>query len=479
MSQSLSCPQGHHWTVADQGETLPDSSLSCPECGAQPLPPTLPTSPLTGRPPSTEPAAPLAFASCTARPSGYEILEELGRGGMGVVYKAMQLGLKRVVALKMIRAGSLAGSDDLRRFRSEAEAVARLRHPNIIQIHEIGEVGGEPFLSLEYVEGGSLAGKVRAGPVAPRETAGLIETLARAMQHAHDQGVVHRDLKPANVLLTADGSPRITDFGLAKSLSADGDTQTGAILGTPSYMAPEQAEGRKDVGPAADVYALGAILYECLTTQPPFKAATSIDTLIQVRTLEPTPPRQLAREAPRDLETICLKCLHKDPHKRYVSAAALADDLRRWLDGQPIQARPVGRLGRAWRWSKRNPAVAGLLLAVILTLATGAAVASFFAVQAHRTAEELKEALRERDLARERIRGRMVAARLVRYLREHHDMARDKPPVFVAAFLKANPDLSLKDLADAFPAPLKREGALPPEPGAEGPGSFSPSMFGD
>jgi WD40 repeat protein len=292
---------------------------------------------------------------------GYEVLDELGRGGVGVVYKARQLSLNRLVALKMVLAGSHAGLFDLVRFRAEAEAVAQLQHPNIVAVHEVGKAGGLPFLSLEYVAGGNLAQKLGGVPQLPLAAAALVEKLARAVHHAHAHGIVHRDLKPANVLLGADGTPKITDFGLAKRLDDLGQTQTGAILGTPSYMSPEQAKGKKDVGPAADIYALGSILYEMLTGRPPFRAATPLDTVMQVIADEPVSPRRLQPKLPRDLETICLECLRKEPHRRYGSAEALADDLARFREDRPIVARPASRLEHAWRWCRRNPVVAALL----------------------------------------------------------------------------------------------------------------------
>jgi WD40 repeat protein len=293
---------------------------------------------------------------------GYEILGVLGRGGMGVVYKARQLALKRIVALKMILAGGHAGPEQRARFRGEAEAVARLQHPHIVQIHEIGEADGCAFISLEHLEGGTLTQKLRGLPQPPAEAAGLVRTLAQALHHAHERGVVHRDLKPGNVLLAADGTPRITDFGLARLVEAGpGLTATGAILGTPSYMAPEQAEGKKEVGAAADVYALGAILYECLTGRPPFLAATALETVQQVLTQEPVPPRRLQPGTPRDLEVICLHCLRKEPGRRYGTAGHLAEDLRRFEAGEPIVARPTGLLERTRKWVKRRPALASLL----------------------------------------------------------------------------------------------------------------------
>jgi serine/threonine-protein kinase len=291
---------------------------------------------------------PAAGAEGGALPSvpGYEVFEELGRGGMGVVYKARQVKAGRTVALKMILAGAHAGAAERSRFQTEAEAVARLSHPNIVQIYEVGEHDGKPFFSLELCPGGSLDKKLGGDPQQPRQAAGLVEVLARAMHAAHQHQVIHRDLKPANVLLAEDGTPKITDFGLAKKLDEAGRTASGAVLGTASYMAPEQAEGKREVGPAADVYALGAILYECLTGRPPFKAASALDTVLQVLADEPVPPAQLNGKVPPDLETICLKCLHKEPQRRYASAEALAADLERYLAGESIQARSVNLMGR-------------------------------------------------------------------------------------------------------------------------------------
>ena len=308
---------------------------------------------------------------------GYDVIGVLGRGGMGVVYLARQTRLRRPVALKMILAGEHADPAELARFQSEALAVAQLQHPNIVQIHEVGEHDGLPFFSLEYLAGGSLHRKIRREPQPPNEAARLVETLARAVQYAHAHGIVHRDLKPANVLLAEDGTPKVTDFGLAKAVEDDSSrTRTGTILGTPSYMAPEQARGAvHEIGPPADVYALGAILYELLTGRPPFQGASVLDTLEQVRSREPVPPSQLLK-VPRDLETVCLKCLQKEPRKRYVSAEALADDLRRFVDGLPVLARPVSAPERAWRWCRRNKLVAGLAAGMFLSLATAVAVLS-------------------------------------------------------------------------------------------------------
>ncbi len=381
MPKRFRCPQGHEWEVTSGDPfTAAVGAVACPQCGeaAATLPPF---SELTGRNGSGAAAAgdQVTRKAAPVGPQipGYELLGELGRGGMGVVYKARQLRLKRLVALKMIRAGGQADLEDLARFRLEAEAAARLQHANIVQIHEVGEHDGQPFFSLELVDGGSLERRLAGGPLPPRDAAALVATLARAMHYAHEQGVVHRDLKPANVLLARDGTPKITDFGLAKQLDADsGQTRSGVILGTPNYMAPEQAEGRtKEIGPPADVYALGAVLYECLTGRPPFRGASVLETLLQVRTQEPVPPRRHRAQVPRDLETVCLKCLEKDPRKRYPSALSLADDLRRFQGGEPIRARPAGAGERAAKWVRRRPAAAALLAVAVVAVAAVAGVA--------------------------------------------------------------------------------------------------------
>ncbi len=300
---------------------------------------------------------------------GYEVLGILGRGGMGVVYRAWQTELRRQVAVKMLHAGALAHPEMLSRFRREAEAVARLHHDNIVRIHGVGEHAGSPYLVLELVEGRSLAQTLNGTPQPATWAAGMIETLARAIHSAHLMGVVHRDLSPANVLMAADGTPRITDFGLAKLVIGGGSmrTVTGALLGTPSYMAPEQAGSREGrIGPATDVYALGAILYEMLTGRPPFKAEQPMETMRQVLSDEPVAPSRLRPKLPRDLETICLKCLRKEPSRRYADALALADDLGRFLAGRPIRARQSNPVERAWRWCRRNPwpAAAAALLTI-------------------------------------------------------------------------------------------------------------------
>jgi eukaryotic-like serine/threonine-protein kinase len=390
---------------------------------------------------------------------GYEILGELGRGGMGIVYRARQVELNRQVALKMIRAGEDAGPDQMARFKVEAEAVARLQHPHIVQIYEIGKQvrrsGGRvaecPFMALEFIEGGSLAQHLAGRPQPPRESAQLVESVARAMHFAHQRGILHRDLKPSNILLqgeaehrqgdkergrqgekhrqgdketgrqgdrSGDGGslspclpvslsslePKIADFGLAKVLEEGhvGQTETGSVLGTPSYMAPEQAAGKsREVGVPTDVYALGAVLYEMLTGRPPFRAATSVETLDQVRLQEPVPPHHLQPKTSRDLETICLKCLQKEPGRRYDTAAELADDLARFLAGQPIQARPVGKAERLWRWCRRNSIEALLTATATLALVAGTGVSIYFAMQASAEAKNANEEKHRADVKAE------------------------------------------------------------------------------
>jgi WD40 repeat protein/tRNA A-37 threonylcarbamoyl transferase component Bud32 len=365
------------------------------------------------------PAAPVVSGTeVPAQIPGYDILSELGRGGMGIVYKALDLKLKRFVALKMSRTGELADYE-LARFRAEAEAVARLRHPNIVQIYEVSEFQGRPFFAFEYVDGGSLADFLRGVPQPPRASAQLVEAVARAMHVAHQHGIIHRDLKPANILL-ASGQleappvgpplspqtgriflPKIADFGVAKLLDKHSlHTATGAVLGTPNYMAPEQAWGvekTRPVGPTADVYSLGAILYEMLTGRPPFVGETPLDTLQQVVTQDPVAPTRLQPKIPKDLETICLKCLQKEPPRRYASAEALAEELRCFLEDRPIQAKAAGAFTRLLRWRRRNPAVAALLVVVMLVLLSGMAVSTYFAVEAGLANEELQRAIERAD----------------------------------------------------------------------------------
>ena len=364
--------------------------------------------------------------------AGYEILGVLGRGGMGVVYQARQLGLDRTVALKMVLTGFQAGPKDLARFRAEAAALARLQHPNIVQIYDVGEAAGRPYFVFEFVAGGSLAQYLQGTPQPVRPAAQLVETLARAVHAAHANGVIHRDLKPANILLRDEREgargesrdlsplaprlaslvPKITDFGLAKCAGGDGEapdlrgpTVTGELLGTPNYMAPEQAMvPRQPVGPAADVYALGAILYELLTGRPPFTGETPLATVLQVLHNEPVSVTSLQPNVPRDLETICLKCLRKEPRQRYGSALELAEDLQRFLRDEPIRARPVRAVEKLWRWVRRHPAPAGLLAAgllapvvalITLSLLSARLVRSNALESAAQQAELLEEATKE------------------------------------------------------------------------------------
>jgi WD40 repeat protein/serine/threonine protein kinase len=350
---------------------------------------------------------------------GYEIVAELGRGGMGVVYKANQVGLNRPVALKMVLAGVHAGVEALARFRIEAEAVAALQHPNVVQVYDVGEVRQQsgdviPYMVLEYLEGGTLSEKLNGTPLPPRPAARLVEALAHAVHAAHLRGIIHRDLKPTNILLTLDGTPKVSDFGLAKQINAGSSAQTvtGAVMGTPSYMAPEQAEGRtRDIGPATDVYALGTILYEIITGRPPFRAPAPLDTLKLVTSADPVPPSRLEPKLPRDLETICLKCLQKKTGDRYGSAELLAEDLHHFLANEPISARPVPPWERAVKWVKRRPAEAALITlagALLLSLVGG----SFWY---HHT-QQLEAAYAETELRREEAEKnqREAVQRLVR-----------------------------------------------------------------
>jgi tRNA A-37 threonylcarbamoyl transferase component Bud32 len=364
--------------------------------------------------PPTEPAP-----AAPVQVPGYEVLGEIGRGGMGVVYKARQLRPDRVVALKMLLAGRHAAPQERTRFLHEAEAVARLQHPGIVALYEAGQLGDLPYFTLEFVPGGSLADRLRGTPLPPGDAARLVEQVARGVQYAHERGIVHRDLKPANVLLSfreppapaagntqgsrlAEAVPKITDFGLAKNLTVNAAlTPTGAVFGTPSYMAPEQAKGAAgQVGAPADVYALGAILYECLTGRPPFQGPTAADTLLQVLQCEPAAPSVLQRGVPRDLDTICLKCLGKDPRRRYATALEAADDLRRFQAGEPIRARPVGRGERLVKWCRRHPGVAGLSAALVLLVLVAGGLVTWQWRQAVTALAEL----RSEQAARARLR---------------------------------------------------------------------------
>jgi WD40 repeat protein len=398
-----------------------------PESTIDPAAPTLP--PRAEQPTLTP--APVPPSPVMAVVPGYEIVRELGRGGMGVVYEARQIGLNRQVALKMILAGAHASAAEFDRFRTEAEAIARLLHPNIVQVYETGKQAGLPYFSLEFCPGGSLDRKLDGTPWEPAPAAALIETLARAIQHAHEHRIVHRDIKPGNVLLAADGTPKVTDFGLVKQLDNTRGRTQGATLGTPSYMAPEQAGTGPPVGPAADVYALGAVLYELLTGRPPFKGATEFDTIMQVVEQEPVSPTRLNPKTPRDLETVALKCLAKDPAKRYPSAAALAEDVRRFRANEPILARPAGAIEKAVKWAKRRPTVAMLSTAVVLSVAGGFAGVLY----------ELRVAKEARGMAIQRAED--LAKEQTRLRRELHQGDLLRADLFLQAkdFARAEPSL--------------------------------------
>jgi WD40 repeat protein/serine/threonine protein kinase len=459
MASHLTCPEGHQWDEpSDRHRQSPDQRPTCPVCGMggsprAATPPTFrlgaaPPAPLLGRWGAFSRARFGTFPGGGPPPvPGYEILEELGRGGMGVVYKARQTALDRLVALKMI-VPARASTEDLERFRREARAVAALQHPNIIQIYEVGDRDGLPYFSLEFAAGGNLADRLAGKPQPPAASAALVETVARAIHYAHEHGFVHRDLKPSNILLqeihhkdpkdikdtkdTKDNEkgqpkdkpafgpsgplclggesffPKIGDFGLVRRFGparAGGEaTLTGAdeMLGTPAYMAPEQVRGRsQDLGPAVDVYALGVILFEMLTGRPPFNAGDPFETMLLLTEQEPVPPRTLQPKVPPDLETICLKCLEKEPLRRYPSAAALADDLRRFQAGEPILARPTPAWERAWKWVRRRPALAALSAAVVLVTVVAFAGISAALFRAHDEWQRAEGKARDEAAARQ------------------------------------------------------------------------------
>jgi len=316
--------------------------------------------------PGAHPAAGIAPGTQVRYFGDYELLEEIARGGMGVVYKARQVSLNRIVAVKMVLAGQLASEADVQRFRTEAQAAANLDHSNIVPIYEIGMHEGQHYFSMKLIDGTSLAQQAAGVVRDPKSAVKLVAKVARAVHEAHQRGILHRDLKPSNILLDAHGKPYIVDFGLAKYVDGRSpQTRTGVIVGTPSYMAPEQARSEKALTVAVDVYGLGAIFYELLTGRPPFRAETHLDTILQVLDRDPPRPRTVNPRIDRDLETICLKCLEKEPRKRYRSALALAEDLERWLAGRPIEARPSGPATRVLKWAKRNQTLAILLVVLV------------------------------------------------------------------------------------------------------------------
>jgi len=372
----------------------------------------------------------------------FELLEEIGRGGMGVVFRARQKSLGRVVALKRLLGGRHAGDEAQARFRQEAEHAASLQHPGIVGIHEIGEQDGDLYFAMEFVEGRGLDEVLREGPVPYRQAAAWIRDVAEAIGYAHGNGVLHRDLKPANILVDASGAPRVTDFGLARRESSD-LTQTGQILGTPGYLPPEQARGETDaLGPWSDVYALGALLYELVCGRPPFRGETPVDTVLASLDRDPVAPRSIEPRVPRDLETICLKCLRKIPGARYASASALAGDLRRYLDGRPIEARPAGPFRRAAKWARRRPAWASLI--VVVAAAVVAVVAGSLHFQAE-TRERLWLTLVER------VRAERLAHRPAQALAALEEAVRIRPsPELRAEALQV---LALRSLRPAGEVP--------------------------
>jgi Tol biopolymer transport system component/tRNA A-37 threonylcarbamoyl transferase component Bud32 len=352
--------------------------------------------------------APLQDGTLVGYFGDYELQHVLGEGGMGIVYKARQRSLNRPVALKMIKSARFPSADEIRRFQNESEAFAQLDHPNIVPIFEVGQFEDQHYFSMKLIAGESLDKRPRNYLANPRAAADLVAIVATAVHHAHQRGILHRDLKPANILIDAEGRPHVTDFGLAKRVEGDSElTRSGAILGTPAYMAPEQASGKRGaVTTATDVYGLGAVLYVLLTGKGPFGGDSVIDTLEQVRERQPEPPRKLNPRVPRDLEIICVKCLEKDTRRRYPSADALAEDLKRWLDGAPIAARPVGNAARFWMTCRRRPVIAGLTAAVLVAVIVGlvgTSVGLLVAVRAQ--AEEKKQG----DLAKQHLKDALEA----------------------------------------------------------------------
>src|SRR5881394_378411 len=389
-----------------------------------------------------------------ARPGGilnfadYELLQEIGRGGMGVVYKARQISLNRIVAVKMLLCGRFSSNEFVERFIDEAKAVASLHHRHIVAIYEVGHLDGQHYFSMEYVEGKNLSELARDGSLSARRAAGYVRVIAEAIHHAHQQGLLHRDLKPSNILIDAADQPRITDFGLARQIKREGErTTTGQVLGSPNYLAPEQAAGRhQDVGVASDVYALGSTLYHLVIGRPPFLGETAQEILMQVLHNEPVPLRFLKPGVPRDLETICLKCLEKNPLRRYPAASALGDDLDRFLNNKPVRARPVSPPEKVWRWCRRKPALAATVL-LLISLAVGSTVAAIQISAARLRAERATKAEEAQRLRAEQEAG---SRRLLSYITDINLAQRYlEANNFAMAFFLLNshkPDKGEKDL---------------------------------
>ncbi|QEL19899.1 serine/threonine-protein kinase [Limnoglobus roseus] len=407
---------------------------------------------------------------------GYEVLRELGRGGMGVVYEARQAKLDRVVALKLT-----LGDDPLNkaRFLAEGQVIAAVKHPHVVEVYDFGESNAGPYIAMEYLPGGTLADRIKAGPAfTPREAAGLVARVAGGVGAAHDAGVVHRDLKPGNVLLAADGTPKVTDFGLAKRAASD-LTQTRDAAGTPAYMAPEQAKAMKFVGPPADVWSLGVMLYELLTGRRPFAAETELALLLTIQHDAPPTLRAVAKGIPATLDTVCLKCLEKEPGRRYAAAGELADDLRRWAAGQPVLAPRSTPLALLVLWATRNRTLAGVTAALAVVLVAGVVGVLWFAIEARDAAARAGDALRERDAAI--LRQKQTAVRFVRFVKDHPQLSGMRTSEVAAIFVQEFPDVTAEDVAAAFGPGSGTLAMAKTTTPADAPAAASslPGLFGD